>query len=69
MSMKKIEIYEFQLKTIKDALRLTANIYKCRKGETCFDRQVRQAEKYSVNALNGEIDIRVNYITGKNEKL
>lgn len=58
----KIEIYEFQLKAIHDALRLTANLYESRKGETCFDRQVRQAEKYAKNALEGKIDERVKYV-------
>lgn len=65
--MKKVEIYEFQLEAIKNALRLTANAYGCRSGETCLDRNVRQAEKYAENALNGDIDKRVNYITGKTE--
>lgn len=63
--MEKIEIYKFQLETIKDALRMTANAYGCRKGVTCLDRNVRQAEKYAENALEGNIDIQVNYITGE----
>ena len=65
--MEEVIIYKFQLEAIQDALRLTANIHDSRKGETCFDRQVRQAEKYAENALNGEADKRVNYITGKSE--
>ncbi len=64
--MKKIEIYKFQLQAIKEALRITANIHKSRDGKTCFDRQVRQAEKYAENALNGMIDIQVDYNNGKN---
>ena len=59
--MKEIIIYEFQLKIIKEALRLTANIHDSRNGETCFDRQVRQAEQYAENALKGEKDINVKY--------
>lgn len=60
--MKEIVIYEFQLKTIIEALRITSNIHKSHKGETCHDRQVRQAYQYAQNALNGEKDIEVNYM-------
>ena len=62
--MKSIQIYEFQLKIIQEALRLTQNIYCKGKttGETCFDRQVRQAKKYTDNALEGKIDERVDYV-------
>ena len=66
--MKEIVIYEFQLKSIVEALRLTNNLHECLKGETSFDRQVRQAYEYAKNALNGEKDITVNYITGKSVK-
>ena len=66
--MKEIVIYEFQLKSIVEALRLTNNLHECLKGETSFDRQVRQAYEYAKNALNGEKDITVNYITGKSIK-
>ena len=59
--MKKIIIYEFQLKAIHDALRLTANAYDCRRKETCLDRMVTKAEKYAENALEGKIDERVNH--------
>ena len=41
--MEEITIYKFQLEVIIEALRLTSNIHECSKGETCFDRQVRQA--------------------------
>jgi len=60
--MKKVEIYEFQLKEIQDALRLTANIYKCRKKKTCWDRTVTQAEQYANNALEEKIDKIVPYV-------
>ena len=57
---------KFQLEAIKEALRVTANIHdsrnKNKKGETCHDRMVRQAEKYAENALKGEKDIEVRYI-------
>lgn len=66
--MEKIEIYRFQLENIQDVLRLTSNIHKSSQGKTCFDRKVRQANKYAQNALNGDIDTRVNYITGQNEQ-
>lgn len=60
--MEKIEIYRFQMENIKDALRVVANTYKCRKKVTCLDRMVTQAEKYSQNALDGNIDDVVGYI-------
>ena len=59
--MEEITIYQFQLEAIVNALRLTANIYGCRDGKTSYDRQVRQAEQYSKNALNGDKDIKVKY--------
>lgn len=65
--MEKIEIYKFQLEQIAEALRITANILGCREGKTCADRQIRQAEQYAINALDGNIDVSVNYMTGKNE--
>lgn len=60
--MKEIIIYEFQLQTIIDALRLTSNMNNSSKGETSYDRQVRQAHEYAKNALKGEKDIRVKYM-------
>jgi len=60
--MEEITIYAYQLDVIKEALRLTANLHDSRKGETCFDRQVRQAEQYAKNALAGEKDKEVKYI-------
>ena len=65
--MEEIVIYKYQLEKILDALRITSNIYNCRKGETCHDRQVRQAYKYAENALKGEHKTEVSYITGKSE--
>lgn len=63
--MEKVEIYKFQLEKIEDALRITANIHDSRKtmkrGRTCHDRLVKQAEQYAKNALKGRIDIRVPY--------
>ncbi|WP_299526011.1 hypothetical protein [uncultured Lutibacter sp.] len=60
--MEEITIYKFQLEVISEALRLTSNIHNSKKGETCFDRQVRQAKKYTENALEGKKDLRVDYI-------
>ena len=64
--MEEITIYKFQLEAIKEALRVTANIHdsrnKNKKGETCHDRMVRQAEKYAENALEGKKDVEVRYI-------
>lgn len=60
--MEEVTIYKFQLEAIKEALRLTSNIHGCEKGETCFDRQVRQSKKYAENALEGKKDEEVRYI-------
>ena len=60
--MEETTIYKFQLETILDALRLTANLHNSREGKTCFDRQVRQAEQYAKNALEGKKDVEVRYI-------
>tara|TARA_R110000850_G_scaffold52169_4_gene126346 strand:+ start:2824 stop:3300 length:477 start_codon:yes stop_codon:yes gene_type:complete len=61
--MEEITIYKFQLESIKEALRITANIHdsrnKLKEGETCHDRMVRQAEKYAENALVGEKNVQV----------
>jgi hypothetical protein len=59
--MEEIIIYKFQLKAIKEALRVVANTYDCRNQETCMDRMVTQAEKYAENALKGERDIIARY--------
>ncbi|MEO8934676.1 MAG: hypothetical protein ABI295_10235 [Xanthomarina sp.] len=64
--MEEVTIYEFQLKTIIEALRLTKNIYVNNKdGETCYDRQVKQAYLFAENALKGEKDKKVNYMGNK----
>jgi hypothetical protein len=64
--MEEITIYKFQLEAIKEALRVTANIHdsrnKSKKGRTCHDRMITQAEQYAINALNSEKDIIVKYI-------
>jgi len=49
--MKKIIIYEYQLKLIEHALRMTSNIHKSSDGITSFDRVVRNAWGFSQNAL------------------
>lgn len=59
--MKEIVIYEFQLQSIYEALRVIANAYDCRKNDTCAHRMVTQAEQYALNALKGEKDKRVRY--------
>jgi len=60
--MKEIVIYEFQLKEIIGALRMTSNINNCESGKTCFDRTIKQAKKFAENALNGKKDETVKYI-------
>lgn len=61
--MEEVTIYKFQLEVIQEALRIVANVYGCRNKVTCLDRQVAKAEAYSKNALNGEINKVVKYIT------
>ncbi len=65
--MKEIIIYEFQLENIIEALRITSNIHNCSKGETSHDRQVRAALQYAKNALYGDKDTEVNYMSGLNK--
>ncbi len=65
--MDKITIYKFQLENIIEALRITSNIHQSSKLETSHDRQVRSALQYAKNALNGDKDIEVNYMTGTNK--
>lgn len=60
--MKEIIIYEYQLDVIIDALRITANIHDSRKGKSCFDRQVRQAEQFALNAKSGDFKKQVKYM-------
>jgi hypothetical protein len=60
--MKEKTIYEYQLKIIVDALRLTSRIHESSKGETCYDRQVRQAYEFAKNALANEKDKEVKYL-------
>lgn len=61
--MKEVIIYEFQLKAIIEALRITSNIHDCNQGITCYDRQVRQAYEFAKNALEGNKDKEVNYLS------
>lgn len=61
-NMEIIEIYKFQMESIEDALRMTANAYGCRKKESCLDRSVTQAEQYAKNSLTGDIDKEVGYM-------
>lgn len=55
--MDEIIIYEYQLKAILNALRITANIHESRnpkkERKTCHDRDVVQAEQFAKNALEG----------------
>ena len=60
--MKEVIIYEYQLKEIIDALRLSANINGCWTKETAYCRTVMQAYQFAENALNGEKDKRVSRI-------
>jgi hypothetical protein len=66
--MEEITIYKFQLERIIDALRITSNIHKSSTLETSHDRQVRSALQYAKNALSGNKDIEVNYMTGLNKQ-
>jgi hypothetical protein len=64
--MDEVTIYRYQLDAIQDALRLASNIHDSQRGETCFDRCIRQSKQFAENAQAGEYKRRVNYITGKN---
>lgn len=66
--MEEITIYKFQLENIIEALRITSNIHHSTKLVTSHDRQVRSALQYAKNALTGDKDIEVNYMTGLNKK-
>lgn len=59
--MKEVTIYQYQLQVIIDALRLTSNIHDSEKGDTSFDRQVRQALEFARNAIEGNKDTKVSY--------
>lgn len=65
--MEEITIYKFQLENIIEALRITSNIHNSGSLVTSHDRQVRSALQYAKNALDGNKDIKVNYMTGKNK--
>ena len=66
--MEEITIYKFQLENIIEALRITSNIHHSGKLETSHDRQVRSALQYARNALLGNKNTEVNYMTGLNKK-
>lgn len=57
-----IPIYEFQLKEIEEALRLTNNLHGCSKKSTCFDRTVSQAYTFATNALAGKKETEAPYV-------
>lgn len=59
--MKEVIIYEFQLKEIINALRMTSNIHNCSTKETCYDRVVTKAMKMAQNALDGKKDEHVSH--------
>ena len=64
--MEEITIYKFQLESIKEVLRIAANLLDSRRKDktdrTCFDRMLCQAEQYSKNALDGKKDEIALYI-------
>lgn len=62
--MKEIVIYEFQLKEILEALRLTKRIHETSQDQTAFDRTVNQAYKYAENAIANKKETVVRF--GKN---
>jgi len=61
--MEQVMIPRWQLMIIKDALRLTCNVYGCRDGKTSYDRDVKQAEQFAGNALIGKSDKEVKRIS------
>jgi len=63
--MKEHIIYEFQIKQILDALRLTANYNDCRSRKSCFDRDVMDSIEILNNVMNDEPQKRVNRYKSK----
>lgn len=61
-NMSILPIYKFQLDQILTALAMTSKIHNSSKGETCHDRNVRQAYQYAKNALENKIDTVVDYM-------
>jgi hypothetical protein len=43
--MEEVVIYKYQLEAIKEALRIVANVYDCRKKVTCMDRMGNPGRK------------------------
>ena len=60
--MKQLTIYEFQAKSIENALRLCSNVLNSQSKETCLDRQVIQALKFIRNSIAGTPEKQVKYI-------
>ena len=58
--MEEMKIYKFQLEQIKETLRIVSNIFDSSKKEACIDRDIMVSIAMVDNALNGEIDKRVN---------
>lgn len=58
--MDKLMIYRFQLEHLKDTLRVVANTLNSRDLNTCLDRDIMQSIGFVDNALEGDIDRRVN---------
>jgi hypothetical protein len=54
--MEELLIYKYQAESIKEALRLVANLHNSKSAKTCFDRNVIQAQRMIENVLNGEPD-------------
>ena len=52
--MKKIWIYEYQAKEIKDALRMASNALNSETQETCTDRTIVRAKKFIDEVLTQE---------------
>jgi hypothetical protein len=54
--MKKLIIYEFQVKHLLDTFNYITSQFNCSKKETCMDRDVMQSREMLTNVLNEEID-------------
>lgn len=52
--MKELKIYEYQAKTIEDALRLAARQLDSHGNKTCMDRTIMQAYGMIQNILAGK---------------
>lgn len=65
--MNKVVLYEFQLRRIAEALRLSSRALGSKKLESSMHRDIEQAKQYVKNAMEGNIDIHVSRLNPNKE--